>query len=71
MIRLINETIDTPRRLTCVSRPRRLKVEEAFFATLANAVSLAGCKFVMIIDEWDAPVREGIDQPKAQSEYLE
>ena len=150
LISLINETIDTPRRLTCVSRPRRfgksfaakmlcayydktcdssklfddlivaqdecysthlnqynvvyldmtsiieaakdmdivafvkrnvtkelldvypdLKVEEAFFATLANAVSLAGCKFVMIIDEWDAPIREGIDRPKAQSEYLE
>lgn len=150
LIGLINETIDTPRRLTCVSRPRRfgksfaakmlcayydrtcdssllfddltiaedehylthlnnynvlyldmtsiigavekediaafiernvtkelqgmyaeLKVEEAFFGTLVNAVEIAGCKFVMIIDEWDAPIREGKDQPKAQREYLE
>lgn len=150
LISLINETIDTPRRLTCVSRPRRfgksfaakmlcayydktcdssqlfadlsiandehylshlnrynviyldmtgiigtsekadiaafikrnvtkelleiypeLKVEEAFFATLANAVAIAGCKFVMIIDEWDAPIREGMHQNNVQREYLE
>ena len=150
LISLINETIDTPRRLTCVSRPRRfgksfaakmlcayydrtcdssklfddlgiaqdkgysthlnqynvlyldmtsimeaaedtdivafvkrnltrelldvypnLKVEEAFFATLANASGIAGCKFVMIIDEWDAPIREGMHQNNVQREYLE
>lgn len=150
LISLINETIDTPRRLTCVSRPRRfgksfaakmlcayydrtcdssklfddlsiaqdkcysthlnqynvlyldmtsimeaaedtdivafvkrnltrelldvypnLKVEEAFFATLANATGIAGCKFVMIIDEWDAPIREGMHQNNVQREYLE
>ena len=150
LIGLINDTIDTPQKLTCISRPRRfgksfaakmlcayydktcdssdlfadlviakdasyskhlnkydviyldmtniigatdktdivsfikrnvtqelsmtypeLKVEEAFFATLANATALAGNKFVMIIDEWDAPIRESGDQPKVQREYLE
>lgn len=35
-----------------------LKVAEGFGATLANAVQVAGNKFVMIIDEWDAPIRE-------------
>ncbi len=155
MISRINETIGTPRRLTCVSRPRRfgksfaaqmlcayydrscdssalfedlaiakdpkysgsyrrhrnqydviyldmaavigavdhkedivpfvirnvtrelveaypqLKVAEAFHDTLANAADIAGTKFIMIIDEWDAPVRETGDAPKAQRIYLE
>ena len=150
LIGLINETIDTPRCLTCISRPRRfgksfaaqmlcayydktcdssklfddltiakdkhylehlnkynviyldmtsvigatdksdivsyvirnvtaellisypeLKVKEAFFDTLANAALLAGGKFIMIIDEWDAPIRETVDQPGVQREYLE
>ena len=150
LIRLINQTIETPRRLTCISRPRRfgksfaaqmlcayydktcdssclfadliiagdehyrkhlnkydviyldmtgvigetlitdivpyvkrniirelsemypnLKVVEGFAATLANATSLTGNKFIMIIDEWDAPIREAIDQPNVQKEYLE
>lgn len=155
MIRLINETIETPRRLTCVSRPRRfgksfaaqmlcayydrscdssslfedleiarnpqyvesylrhlnqydviyldmtavigavgdkekmvpfvirnvtkelvkaypgLEVAEAFYDTLANAAILAETKFIMIIDEWDAPIREAKDEPKVQRAYLE
>lgn len=155
MIALINETIDTPRRLTCVSRPRRfgksfaakmlcayydrscdssalfedleiakdpgqvesyhkylnrydviyldmtavigavgdkagivpfvvrnvtkelvkaypeLEIAEAFHDTLANATILAGTRFVMIIDEWDAPIREGKDDLEVQREYLE
>lgn len=150
LIRLINQTIETPRRLTCISRPRRfgksfaaqmlcayydktcdssclfadliiagdehyrkhlnkydviyldmtgvigetlitdivpyvkrniirelsemypnLKVVEGFAATLANATALTGNKFIMIIDEWDAPIREAIDQPNVQKEYLE
>ncbi|MGN0324621.1 MAG: AAA family ATPase [Oliverpabstia sp.] len=49
----------------------QVKVEEAFFATLANAVSAAGNKFIMVIDEWDAPIREAGDQPTVQKEYLE
>ena len=48
-----------------------LEIQEAFFGTLANAAALAGNKFIMIIDEWDAPIREASDQPRAQREYLE
>lgn len=150
LIRLINQTIDTPRRLTCVSRPRRfgksfaakmlcayydktcnsaelfhdldiaddtryrehlnrydviyldmtgiigessitevipyiqrnvvrelaeqyehLKVAEGFMATLANGAEAAGNKFIMIIDEWDAPIREAKAHPDLQKKYLE
>lgn len=150
LIGLINETIDTPERLTCVSRPRRfgksfaakmlcayydktcdsaalfddlaiagderfsesyrrylnqydviyldmtnlmgkikpenmlsfiensvteelvqaypgLQAGNAFDETLIHAVELIGNKFVMIIDEWDAPIRE---TPDIQSAYL-
>ncbi|MBR2258907.1 MAG: AAA family ATPase [Blautia sp.] len=45
-----------------------LLVVEAFGATLANAVQAAGSKFIMIIDEWDAPIREN---PEIHQEYLE
>ena len=48
-----------------------LEVREAIFETLANAAALAGNKFIMIIDEWDAPIRESVDKPKVQREYLE
>ena len=44
-----------------------LKVGEAFVDTLANATALSGNKFVMIIDEWDAPIRE---LPQIQRGYL-
>lgn len=150
LIRLINQTIDTPRRLTCISRPRRfgksfaaqmlcayydktcdsselfddlliardaqyrkylnqydviyldmtevigeasisdvvpyirrnilreliekyseVKEAEGFAATLANAAEIAGNKFVMIIDEWDAPIREAKERPDLQRKYLE
>ena len=150
LIGLVNQTIDTPRCLTCISRPRRFgksfaaqmlcayydktcdsaglfddmeiagdmhyrthlnqydviyldmtgvigeasisdvtpyiqrnvirelaeqypecKVEEGFAATLANAAETAGNKFIMIIDEWDAPIREAIDRPDLQRKYLE
>ena len=145
-IRLINQTIDTPRCLTCISRPRRfgksyaakmlcayydktcdssslfddldiakdesyreylnqydviyldmtnimgktdskqmlsfiqkviteellevypdVKEGNAFDETLMNAVELTGNKFIVIIDEWDAPIRE---LPQVQKEYL-
>lgn len=147
LIALINQTIDTSRKLTCISRPRRfgksfaakmlcayydktcdssglfdgleisgdesyktylnqydviyldmtniigktepqgmisfieeavtkellqtypeLNVEKAFDDTLSNAVKLAGNKFITIIDEWDAPIRE---IPQMQKEYLQ
>ena len=149
LIRLINQTINTPRRLTCISRPRRfgksfaaqmlcayydktcdsatlfddlaiagdpqylkhrnqydviyldmtgvigeasmtglvpyiqrnvvqelieqypaLNVAEGFSATLANAAEAAGNKFIMIIDEWDAPIREAKEHPDLQRKYL-
>ncbi len=150
LIGLINQTIDTPRCLTCVSRPRRfgksfaaqmlcayydktcdssslfddldiagdpgyeehrnrydviyldmtgvigeasvmdvvpyiqrniirelrdqypgLDVVEGFGATLANGTQKTGNKFIMIIDEWDAPIREAGDRPDLQKKYLE
>lgn len=49
------------------SYPSLLPVE-GFSATLVNAVEAAGNKFIMIIDEWDAPIRE---TPEIQREYLE
>ncbi len=148
LIGLINQTINTPRRLTCISRPRRfgksfaaqmlcayydrtcdssklfedleiaqshsegyetylnefdviylditnimgeagqegvisfikrkvteelltaypqLKTDESFSTTLINAVELTGNKFIAIIDEWDAPIRE---TPEVASQYL-
>lgn len=146
LIHLINKTIETPRRLTCVSRPRRFgksfaaqmlcayydkscdsdrlfqnleiadaeeyrehlnrydviylnmtdilgettvsdliafvkrniirelkesypsfTVVEGFAATLVNAVEAAGNKMIMIIDEWDAPIRE---IPDIEKDYL-
>ncbi|MBO5070130.1 MAG: AAA family ATPase [Roseburia sp.] len=148
LIGLINQSINTPRRLTCVSRPRRfgksfaakmlcayydktcnsselfdnlviakdekylehlnkydviyldmtnimgeagkneiipyikqsvteelmraypgMKADmKSFSSTLINAVEFTGNKFIAIIDEWDAPIRE---VPAAQKEYLE
>lgn len=49
----------------------QLKVVEGFVATLANAVEITGNKFIMIIDEWDAPIREAGNHPDMQREYLE
>ncbi|MGX8686961.1 MAG: AAA family ATPase [bacterium] len=146
LIRLINKTIDTPRKLTCISRPRRFgksyaaKMLCAYYdktcdsrrlfdgleisgdpsfekhlgrydviyldmsnilgnasekgtvpflrenltsellseypgiaagntldQTLISAVEYTGNRFIMIIDEWDAPIRE---TPDRQEEYL-
>ena len=39
-----------------------------FSSTLVNAVEHAGNRFIAIIDEWDAPIREA---PETQKEYLE
>ena len=35
-----------------------LKVDPDFLTTLLNAVEVLGTKFIIIIDEWDAPIRE-------------
>lgn len=45
-----------------------LKIDESFTTTLVNAVGLTGNKFIAIIDEWDAPIRE---TPEIQKQYLE
>lgn len=45
-----------------------LPVSNELPATMINAVQLTGNKFVMIIDEWDAPIRE---TPAIQKAYLE
>lgn len=42
--------------------------DESFSTTLINAAQFLESKFVMIIDEWDAPLREA---PEIQREYLE
>lgn len=48
-----------------------LKVAEGFAATLANATMVSGSKFIMIIDEWDAPIREEKRNSNLQRFYLE
>lgn len=48
-----------------------MPVSEGFVPTLANAVETTGTKFIMIIDEWDAPIREGKDNPGIQRAYLD
>ena len=44
-----------------------LKIEKSFSATLINAAEHTYSKFIMIIDEWDAPIRE---MPDIEKEYL-
>ena len=46
----------------------QLKVGNAFDETLLSAVELTGNKFIMLIDEWDAPIRE---LPEIQKIYLQ
>lgn len=45
-----------------------LAVSNELPTTLIRASELTGNKFIMIIDEWDAPIREN---PSVQQEYLE
>lgn len=47
-----------------------LKIDSSFTTTLLNAVEYTKRKFVMIIDEWDAPVREKPETAKAYLEFL-
>lgn len=44
-----------------------IKVDTSFITTLINAVSITGNKFIVVIDEWDAPIRE---VPGSEKEYL-
>ena len=45
-----------------------IPVSADFSSKLVNAVERAGNRFIAIIDEWDAPIREA---PETQKEYLE
>ncbi len=47
-----------------------VQVGDDFSTTLLNTVTVTGNKFIMIIDEWDAPIREAKDRPAVQEEYL-
>ena len=47
-----------------------VKAEEGFVGTLVNMVTENNRKLIMIIDEWDAPIREAKDDEKVQKEYL-
>lgn len=46
----------------------KVRLGRTFSSTLLNTVEYTGNKFVMIIDEWDAPIRE---RPSAEKEYLQ
>ena len=48
-----------------------VNVVEGFAATLANAVETVGNKCIMIIDEWDAPIREGRGRLDFERTYME
>ena len=48
-----------------------MQLSDDFPTTLVNAVSYSNRKFVFIIDEWDAPIREAQDDPAIQEQYLE
>ncbi|MBR0092021.1 MAG: AAA family ATPase [Lachnospiraceae bacterium] len=45
-----------------------VQIDPAFSTTLINMTAHTGNKIVMIIDEWDAPIRE---MPESEREYLE
>ena len=42
-----------------------VKAEEGFAGTLVNMVTENNRKLIMIIDEWDAPIREAKDDEKS------
>ena len=47
-----------------------VKVDSAFSTTLINAVEENGNKFIVIIDEWDSPIREVPEMEQAYLEFL-
>ena len=47
-----------------------LMIDSSFTSTLLNAVEFTKRKFVIIIDEWDAPIREKPETAKAYLEFL-
>ena len=63
VISFIQDSVTSELREACPE----LAVGNAFDETLIHAVEMNGNKFIMIIDEWDAPIRE---MPEIQKEYL-
>ena len=63
VVSFIQDSVTNELRAACPE----LIVGNAFDETLIHAVKLNGNKFIMIIDEWDAPIRE---VPEIQKEYL-
>lgn len=53
-----------------VSYPQ-LEASEGFVSTLIRAAALAGNRFIMIIDEWDAPIRDTRSSSQTRQDYLE
>ena len=51
----------------CAAYPE-VKPQDEFPATLMKAVETTGNKFIIILDEWDAPIREN---PAVERNYLE
>lgn len=47
-----------------------LAIDSSFTSTLLNAVEYTKRKFVIIIDEWDAPIREMPESAKSYLEFL-
>ena len=47
-----------------------LKLDSAFTTSLVNAVERNGNKFIVIIDEWDSPIREVPEMEKPYLEFL-
>lgn len=76
MTGIIGETSATdivPYTKQCITEEIRkmypeIVINEGFVPTLDNLVQYTNHKIIMIIDEWDAPIREN---PAIQSEYLE
>ena len=50
---------------------KEIDVDESFAGTLVRAVELSGKKFIAIIDEWDAIIRDRRTNPDIQYTYLE
>ena len=63
LIRFIQDSINAE----LLSEYTEIKQGSTFDQTLINAVEAGKPKFIMIIDEWDAPIRE---TPKITKEYL-
>ena len=47
-----------------------VRVEEGFVPTLVNLAEHTKNRIIMIVDEWDAPVREAKDRPDVQNTYI-